>query len=201
MKNSLELLFGSRERWRLIKFFILNEGIDFLFKEIVEKNKLNNKKAKTILTQLTNSKFVVARSRGGKKYYQLNTKFVFLGELRKLVVRSNIFPQCDSLSKVKKLGDVKLAVVSGIFINYPKSKTDILIVADSVSKAKMKHLIEDLEAEMSREVNYSLMGFDEFKYRVNMFDKFIMELLEAPHEIIVNKIQGLLSNIQRGKRN
>ncbi len=102
---------------------------------------------------------------------------------------------------MKKLGDVKLAVVSGIFINYPKSKTDILIVADSVSKAKMKHLIEDLEAEMSREVNYSLMGFDEFKYRVNMFDKFIMELLEAPHEIIVNKIQGLLSNIQRGKRN
>jgi len=200
MKNSLELLFGSRERWRLIKFFILNEGVDFLFKEIVDKNKLNSKKARTILTQMANSKFVATRSRGGKKYYQLNTKFVFLGELRKLVIRSNIFPQCDSLSKVKKLGDVKLAVVSGIFINYPKSKTDILIVADSVSKAKMKHLIEDLEAEMSREVNYSLMSFDEFKYRVNMFDKFIMELLEAPHEVIVNKIQGLLSNVQRGKR-
>ena len=77
-----------------------------------------------------------------------------------------------------------------------KAKTDLLIVGDNISKAKMKHLLEDLEAEMGREVNYSLMDSNEFKYRANMFDKFIMELLDSPHEIVVNKMQKELLQLK-----
>jgi hypothetical protein len=100
------------------------------------------------------------------------------------------------LGKIRNLGNVKLGVISGVFINNPKSKTDSLIIGDNVSKAKMKHLLEDLEAEMGREVNYSLMDSAEFKYRINMFDKFIMDILESPHEIVVNKMQKELLQIK-----
>ena len=53
---------------------------------------------------------------------------------------------------------------------------------------------------MGREINYSLMSTSEFKYRVNMFDKFITELLEAPHEIILNNMQKEVLQMKRNKK-
>lgn len=199
MKNQLEILFGSRERWRLIKFFLLNGKGEFFAKEIIDKNKLVLKEATLVLAQLTKSQFLLSSSKQGKKIYSLNKEFPFLEELKNLVVRSNVFPQCESLEKIKGLGDVKLAIISGSFINYPKAKTDLLIVGDTLSQARIKHLLEDLEAEMGRELNYSIMTLAEFKYRANMFDRFILEMLESPHEVVVNKMTQLLSELRRNR--
>lgn len=199
MKNQLEILFGSRERWRVIKFFLLNGKGEFSAKEIIDKNKLSLKEANSVLTQAAKSQFLFSHSKQGKKLFSLNEKFPFLDELKGLVVRSNVFPQCESLDKIKNLGDVKLAIISGSFINYPKAKTDLLIVGDSLSQARIKHLLEDLEAEMGRELNYSIMTLAEFKYRANMFDRFILEMIESPHEVVVNKLGQLLNEIRRNR--
>lgn len=196
MKNELELMFGSRARWRIIKFFLLNEHTEFTAKEINHKNKLDWKEANPVLVQLVRAKFLISKAKGSKKIYLLNRKFYFYMELKKLVIKSNIYPQCDSLRKLRKLGDVKLGLISGAFINNPKAKTDLLVVADNISRVKMKHLLENLEAELGKEVNYSLMNSQEFKYRMNMFDKFISEILEEPHEIVINKIPNLLEQIK-----
>lgn len=199
MKNQLEILFGTRERWRVIKFFLLNEKGEFSAKEIIDKNKLNLKEANLVLAQAVKSHFLSAHSKQGKKFFSLNDQFPFLDELKGLVVRSNVFPQCESLEKIKSLGDVKLAIISGSFINYLKAKTDLLVVGDSLSQARIKHLLEDLEAEMGRELNYSIMTLAEFKYRANMFDRFILEMLESPHEVVVNKLGPFLNEIRRNR--
>jgi len=200
MKGELEFLFGSRVRWRLIKFFILNESQQFFSKEVTGINKLNVREANQILRQLVKAKFLISRSSKKTNVYYLNKKFSFYIELKDLVIKSNVYPQCESLNKVKNLGDVRLALISGIFINHVKAKTDLLIVANNVSRAKMKHLLEELTAEMGREINYSLLTYDEFKYRVNMFDKFIMEIVGQPHELVVNKVSGLLKEIKNNKK-
>ncbi|MDA3815215.1 MAG: hypothetical protein PF549_02515 [Patescibacteria group bacterium] len=200
MKGELEFLFGSRVRWRLIKFFILNGSQQFFSKDVANINKLNTRETNQILQQLVKAKFLISRSSKKVNSYYLNKKFSFYNEIKDLVVKSNIYPQCESLKKVKHLGDVRLAIVSGIFINHTKAKTDLIIVADNVSRAKMKHLLEELTAEMGREIDYSLMTFEEFKYRVDMFDKFIMEIIGQPHEIVINKVAGLLKEIRNAKK-
>lgn len=200
-KNSLESLFGSKERWRLIKMFLLNEEDLFTMRDIRKRTKVNGKNLSGLVTQLSNIKFISERKRKGKKFFKTNEKFPFFHELKQLVIKSNVHPQCESLNRIKNLGNIKLAVVTGLFIDEPKARTDLLIVGDGISKAKMKHLLEDLEAEMGREVDYSLMDLTEFKYRANMFDKFIMEIMESPHEIVVNKLPGELYHLRKGKKN
>jgi len=54
--------------------------------------------------------------------------------------------------------------------------------------------------EIGKEINFVLMTMEEFKYRLNMLDKFILEFLEGPHEEIINKIQGLRQLIANRKR-
>lgn len=200
MKDSIELIFGSKARWRLLKFFMLNENKEFSLKEITNKNKLETREAMNVVNQFLKARLLNSKNRKKSKAYSTNKNFSFYRELKALVVRSNVYPQCDSLTKMKNLGDVKLSLVSGIFINYPKAMTDLLIVGDNFSRAKMKHLLEDLEAEMGREINYSIMTTTEFKYRVNMFDKFITDLIEEPHEIILNKVPNLLSELRNARR-
>ncbi|MFA6159603.1 MAG: hypothetical protein WC678_00745 [Parcubacteria group bacterium] len=199
MSEILEILFGSKERARLLRFFLQNPEPVFSFSDIISRNMLNSGRSKSELNSLANIKFILKRTKAGKTFYQLNQDFNFYPELKNLIAKSNVYPQCQSLSKIAKIGNVKLALISGVFINYAKSKADMIIVGDAVSKARLKNLMSSLEAEIGKEINFVLMTMDEFKYRLNMLDKFVLEFLEGPHEEVINKISGLKRFIAQRK--
>ncbi len=191
MPEIFSQLFESKVKARLIKFFMLNDKREYSSQEVVQKNKMRSLQIARELHRFEKMKMIFARTRKGKKYFQTNTGFIFYPELKNLVVKSNTLPECRSLSQIKNLGKVKLALISGVFLNYPKGRADLLIVADEISRAKLKHLLENLEAEVGKEINYSIMDSDEFKYRTDMLDKFIMDFLEGPYEEIICKIPNL----------
>jgi hypothetical protein len=199
MSETLVSLFGSKEKTRLLRFFLQNPELDYTLKEIAKRNMIKPKATKRELDNLKKIKFVSGRTKKGKNTYALNQNFIFYPELKNLIAKSNIYPQSGSMEKVKNIGNVKLAVISGAFINYPKSKADMILVADGVSRAKLKNLMNSLEAEIGKEVDFVLMTMEEFKYRLNMLDKFILEFLEGPHEEIINKIAGLKQFIANRK--
>lgn len=192
-------LFDSRARSRLIKFFMLNDKHEYSSQDVVRKNKMNSGQIARELHRLEKMRMVLVRAKKGKKFYRTNTDFVFYPELKNLVVKSNTMPECRSLGRIKGLGKVKLALTSGVFLNYPKGRADLLIVGDELSRAKLKHLLESLEAEVGKEINFSVMGSDEFKYRTDMLDKFIMEFLEGPFEEIICKVPNLKEIVNRRK--
>lgn len=191
MSEILENLFGSRSKTRLLRFFLQNPEQEYGLGEIAKRNMLKSTITRSELENLRKIKFVNRRTKQGKNSYILNQNFVFYPELKNLVSKDNIYPQSKSLSKVKDIGNIKLAVISGAFINYHKSKADMIIVGDGISRAKLKNLMSNLEAEIGKEVDFALMSSEEFKYRLNMLDKFILEFLEGPHEEVINKITGL----------
>jgi len=199
MSELLENLFGSKERARLLRFFLQNPDQLYEFSDVVRKNMLKNTNTRKELQNLVRIKFAIKRTKQGKNYYQLNQDFNFYPELKNLIAKSNVYPQCMSLGKISKIGNIKLAAISGVFINYHKSKADMILVGDAISKAKLKNLMNNLEAEIGKEINFVLMTMDEFKYRLNMLDKFVLEFLEGPHEEVINKIQGLKQLIANRK--
>jgi hypothetical protein len=75
----------------------------------------------------------------------------------------------------------------------------MILVGDGISRAKLRNLMNNLEAEIGKEIDFVLMTGDEFKYRLNMLDKFILDFLEGPHEEVINKIQGLRQFIANRK--
>lgn len=191
MSEILENIFGSKEKTRVLRFFLQNPELEYGVKEVAKRNMLNVKKTKKEIDNLARIKFILPRTKKGKIFYLLNQNFIFYPELKNLVAKDNIFPQSKSLSRIKDLGNIKLAVISGAFINYHKSKADMILVGDGVSRAKLNNLMNNLEAEIGKEVDFVLMSGEEFKYRLNMLDKFILEFLEGPHEELINKIYGL----------
>jgi len=191
MSEILETLFGSRAKARVLRFFLLNSENDYSVAEITKKNMLTLAQVRKELNCLKKIKFISEKIKKREKRYILNKNFHFFPELKSLVAKSNVYPQCKSINKIKGVGDAKLVLISGVFLNYPKSKVDMILVINNIHRSKLKNVMNSLEAEVGREVSFVLMNSDEFKYRLDMLDRFIIDFLESPYDEVINKIPGL----------
>lgn len=190
MSEVLESLFGSKAKTRILRFFLLNSEKEFTAQDVAKKNMLAVASVRKEINDLKKIKFLVEKNKKGSKYYVLDQGFCFYSELKSLFAKSTASPESKSLSKLKNIGDVKLALVSGIFLNYPKSKVDMVLVANNVSRGKLKSVMNSLEAEIGKEVSFVLMNSDEFKYRLDMLDRFLLDFVEGAHLELIDKIPG-----------
>jgi hypothetical protein len=181
-------LFGSKSRARLIRLFVINPGMEFTVSEAAEKTLIPREDVAREMTRLSKMKLVFERSRKGKKCFVVNEEFPFYPELKSLISKLNVRAQSQVFRKLKIIGEVKLILISGLFLNYPKSKADMILVVNNVNRTKLKHAIAHLEAEVGREIRFVLMGSEELHYRLNMLDRFFVEFLEGPHEEVANKV-------------
>ncbi len=184
-------LFGSKARSRLIRFFLLNPGAEFTTSEVSEKTLIARGEASRELVRLAKMRLVIEHTRKGKKTFSVNEDFPFYTELKSLVSKLNVHAQSQIFRKLKIVGEVKLVLISGLFLNYPKSKVDMIMVVNNVNRSKLKHAIAHLEAEVGKEIRFVLMNMEELHYRLNMLDRFFIEFLEAPYEEVANKVPEL----------
>ncbi|MEY3470774.1 MAG: hypothetical protein RLZZ223_124, partial [Candidatus Parcubacteria bacterium] len=80
--------------------------------------------------------------------------------------------------KLEKVGNIQLCILMGAFLQRDKDRVDMFLVADEVNEKKFESLIQDIETELAQEITYTLLTIKEFEYRQNMFDKFVLDILE-----------------------
>jgi|SRR3989344_902494 len=123
--------------------------------------------------------------------YVLNTDFGSFFELRDLILKSLPAEKDTMIERINKLGKVKLAIISGVFMNKDSPDPyipDLLIVGDDLDKRKLRSFLKAIEAEVGKEIKFVILDKEEFQYRWAMFDRFIRVLLEGPHEKLINKL-------------
>lgn len=151
-------------------------------KKKISKNKTGRKRTQS------------SSARWPQDQYVLNPDFEFFNELRALLLKASPAEKHNLAAKIQRLGRVKLAIVSGIFIDNrdniagESSPADLFIVADEVDKRRLNIFLKELEAQVGSEIRFGLMEKEEFDYRYGMFDRFVRVLLEGPHEKIINKL-------------
>lgn len=192
-KDILDNLFGSRVRVRVLKFLFRNYPGDFGLGEISKKIGASGTATKKELESLTRLN-LLKKSRGDIRY-ALNPNFEFFPELKSLILKSSPAEKNSMIKKINGLGRIRLAVISGIFMNESENVessesavADLFIVGDYINKNKLRNFLRSLEAEAGREIKLSIMDKEEFEYRYGMFDRFVRVLLEGPHEKIINKL-------------
>ncbi len=191
-KDILDNLFGSRIRVKILKFLFRNYSVDFTVGDLAHRIQESYGATKKETESL--SKFrLIKKTKTAKIKYSLNSSFEFFEELKVLILKASPAEKNKMVSRILKLGRIKLAVVSGVFLNnekgnYGNSIADLFIVGDDINKNKLRTFLKSLEAEVGREVKLSIMEKEEFDYRYGMFDRFVRVLLEGPHEKIINKL-------------
>lgn len=172
-----------------MRLFLNNPEEGYLAFEVAEKIKTSMPIARKEINNLSKIKFLIKRKKSNEVYFYANQNFVFYDELKKLIFKSNPTSVDKIASQVMKLGQIRFTLVSGVFLNSDKGKVDILIVGEHINRSKLKNFLSNIEAEVGRGINYVCMSMDEFRYRKNMFDKFIINIFESPHQVLIDKIK------------
>ncbi len=191
-KDILDNLFGSRIRVKILKFLFRNYPGDFLAGELAGRTQESYSAAKKEMESLTKLR-LIKKTKTARIKYSLNPNFEFFEELKNLILKASPAEKNKMVAKILKLGRIKLALVSGVFLNSNESVSgnsaaDLFIVGDDINKDRLRTFLKALEAEVGREVKLSIMDKEEFDYRYGMFDRFVRVLLESPHEKIINKL-------------
>ncbi|MEK7595073.1 MAG: winged helix-turn-helix domain-containing protein [Patescibacteria group bacterium] len=130
------------------------------------------------LERLSKVGFVKRRPRGNKVFYDVNREFIYYPELVNLVAKE--FGLGSELIKnTKNLGNITFAAMSRALIGgriAGQNDVDLLIVG-SIDANFLKEIIKKYEELYKHEINYTVMGDDEFVFRKKRREPFIMQLL------------------------
>ncbi len=203
MSESLEYLFGSKLKLRILKTLILNSSLSFTASEIAGRIKCPMASVRSELEKMKKVELVLCKIKKKKKNYTINRDFPFYPEIKKVVSKCTITPESKTLKGIKTAGSIIYAALTGIFTDNRKAVVDLLVVGDSLRKTKIRKIVAELEAETGKEIRYSILSSKEMFYRMEMFDKFITEIMGGPKLVLVDKIQQakkkLRSNFHNGQ--
>ena len=122
-----------------------------------------------------------------KKFYRLRTDSVVYPELRALFLKARVLLEKDFVRKISKAGPIQYFVLTGYFVGEGESDVDLFVVG-RVNKTKLSAVIKSFEREIGRELNYTVMTPQEYKYRRDLTDMFLYNLLEGPKIVVIDKI-------------
>lgn len=205
MNTALEKLFGSSARVKIIRLFLSNPENLFSLDDISRRAKVPTPSARREISLFKSIGFIkqrdetideIVKLKDGtekikkKKFngYFLNTLFPFVHALRNLVINAAPADKEAMIKEINTIGRIKLVVFSGIFTNRENSRVDLLLVGDSIKETKLDKVLKNIEAEIGKEIVYAVFKTDDFMYRLGMYDRFIRDILEYPHEKAVNKL-------------
>lgn len=206
-------LFSSDALVKVMRLFLMHKEEAFDLDDITERSRVKSTSAKLEIKLLEDIGFIKkkvftkdvikpARKSSAKsrqrtkdkdpeivkkkcKGWMINDKFPYIRPLQALLIETETLEREDLASKFKNVGKIKLLLAAGVFIQDEESRVDLLIVGDNLKKRTIEDIISRLEAEMGTALDYAIFETDDFKYRVDMYDKLVCDVLEFPHEKVL----------------
>lgn len=194
---SLEQIFGSRIRVRLLKLFLEHPEQKFYVREITRCTRSHIHSVRRELANLSRVGLIhlfaegaLPRGRGNgiqRKFYGVNPACVIFQELRSLLIKGQLFLQEEFARQFSRIGSIKYLALTGFFVDQPGFPTDLLVVG-RVAKKKCIKLINDFEEEFGRTINYTVFPLKEFVERKEITDRFLYNFLEQKKVVLIDKL-------------
>lgn len=181
----LKNFFSSQTRVKLLNLFLRNPDRSYYVRELTRKLKERINSIRRELENLTEIGLLKDEWIEKKRYYRVNQDFFLYQELRALVFKANSTPPERLAEMLSQVGQVGYALLSGIFTQ-SNSKIDLLI-AGSINREKLNEVVKKLEREQAREINFTVMTENEFRYRRELDDRFLKEIFDSPHVVVLDR--------------
>lgn len=189
----IDALFGSKTRVKLLHLFLNNPGKSFYVREITRLIDEQINSVRRELSNLLEVGVITSDNADNKLYYEVNQRYEYYVPFRAIFADEPIESVSQSSQHtiseapwyplVAQLPGLRLALVAGVFVKGSTSPVDLLLVG-KIPPAKLKRVVKEIEGMESRELNYSVLTYDEFYYRLSVRDKFISQILQSKHTVL-----------------
>ena len=186
MTDSLQKIFGSGARLKLLRLFLFNPQHSFTLSEAAARTQVTPSEARRELADLVASGLIRKNRRGKENKFDVNAGFPYLLSLQNLLL--NVTSRGEEVKqRLKVAGPLRLIVIGGMFMGEWEASLDLLLVGDRVKERTLKNQIKKLEAEIGKEIRYTMLSSTDFLYRLNMSDKLLRDVFDFPHRIVLDK--------------
>jgi len=184
----LEHLFGSRTRVKLLRLLLSNPDKAYFVRELTRKRKERINSVRRELDNLEKISIIQKRKEARKVYYQIDKNHVLYKELRALILKAEVGLERSLAKTLKDIGNVRLMVLTGMFTGMKEeTKTDMLIVG-TINRKKLNTMMKKFQDDFGRQINFTVMSTKEYKYRSDLTDRFLFNILENSKVVLVDKI-------------
>lgn len=186
--ETLGKLFGSVDRVKIMRLFLLNPEMVLTSKEVAQRSKTRITGANRELKLLETIGLVKSKKRGNLRTWQLEPAFPAISALASILKGDLIGRKKRLVEQFSRCGKISLLVIAGVFLEDQESRADLLIVGTKLRRGAISKVIKNLEAEVGKELSYAVLETTDFQYRLNACDKFVRDVFDYPHTVIVDKI-------------
>jgi len=197
----LNAIFGSEARVKILNLFLLHPETKYYILQIARDLKLPANSVRREVENILKSGLIAATSaplndqpedkknkaKSEKKYFEANKNFILYPEMKALFIKAQVISSQKFVSNLQKSFQPKLLALTGFFTNFPEAQTDILIVGHVKRPAFLK-LIAELEKDFGREINFTILEEKEFKYRQDIMDIFLYNILEGKTITLIDSL-------------
>jgi len=201
MSNGIEILgklFGNLNKAKLLRYFIMNPEVQASLTDIEGTVKVGPSILRKELANLVSMKFLEEKqlsrpnARGDRKIktkvWQLDGTFPFNNDLRRILNYDIVEDRMDVAKKFRGCGRLKLIILSGLFMNDATGRIDLAIVGEDLDRRAIDRAAHKIEAEIGKELKYTILDTEDFNFRMFSGDKFIRDIMDYPHEFALNKL-------------
>lgn len=200
----IEQLFGSKTRVKLLQLFLANPGRSFYVRELTRKIDEQINSVRRELSNLMGIGIIKSDSVNNKLYYEVNQGYKHFKALQSIfsveVPQQDVSPasQGDLLKRLQAVGSFDVIIASGSLVGKQGSDVDLLLVGSS-NKQRLEKLMKTVELEEGNAVLYTVIPESEFKYRLDIKDRFIVTILTGKHTVLVDT-SGVVKKFQEDSR-
>lgn len=200
-------LFGSNHIIKILRLFLFNPSTTFEYTDILRKTKVPEEIVRVERNMLERIGLIkrrtffkeIQKKKRNRKYiakkrvlgWGVNPHFPYLEPLTRFFVDTATIDSSAFLKKIRKAGTPRTVIMSGFFIGDIESvngSIDILIVGDHIKEKKILPILKDIEAEMGKEIRYAIFSTRDFRYRMEIRDRLVRDILDYPHKTILDKL-------------
>jgi len=202
--DALTAIFGDKTKVKILRLFMFNPETPFFVAEVSSRTQSLPRLANRELNVLESAGIILKRRHitkdeinSGKKAgthrvkgvgYVLNPKFPYLDALKNLLSISSVQADQALAKRFVGTGRLKLMMAAGVFTQDWNSRVDLLLVGDGLNIHRIESVIKGLEAEVGKEIAYSVFPTQDFEYRMGIHDRLVRDILDYPHITLIDRL-------------
>jgi DNA-binding transcriptional ArsR family regulator len=184
----------SKVRIKILELFFSNLKEIYHVRGIVRETDEEINAVRRELAKLENDGVLRKEPRGNRIYYSVRSEYSFYGDLKSIVAKTMGLGKAI-IDNRNKIGKVSFVMFSGRLVEGKDKKreddVDILVVGDVVLP-ELASIIRSEESKKGREINYTVMGRDEFDFRKKRRDPFLLGILSGSRFMIIGNEEDLV---------
>ncbi len=186
----LKSLFTSSVRVKLLKHFFLHPNDEFFVRQIT---RYLNEQVNAIRRELDNWKkiwLLKSSMRAWKKYYTLNSDFIFYPELSSMIIKSFV-AWTDIKKDLSGFWEIEYLYLSWVFVNKIAPVVDMFIVWEIDPNKVQEYLLNNLW--QIKDIKFSVLSKKDFNYRLDVNDSMLLSIVRDKNAVVlVNKLKKKL---------